>query len=206
MCSDFPDEFWFVRKKLGKVIIISFTDISEADTGPVSVWTEKLIKEYLGDAVIHVRGSAKNVEEILSKVRGHLATEKIRSIVTIGGDKALKTMTKDDKILESVLEGIHEKSKVLNIQSKDADEKPLFVSIPAIENLALSIGFEMPEEKIMRCLQSVGIVINDKGDPLDPIALLTQKIVRILPRIKPIDVDADTRAQNMARKALEQSL
>mgnify|MGYP003392737759 CR=1 FL=1 len=189
--------------KDGKVVIVSDTGISDAVTPDVYQKTAKLVSKYLDDAVIHVRGKGA---ELPALVESAIKGEKIRAIVTMAGDGTLNAKTADGRNVMDALSALHDKSRILDIQSKDSDGNRLFIQVPALYNLALSIGYEMPNEKIMQCLQSIGIVIDANGNPIDPMIILTEKLVRILPRIRPVDMDADTRAQTLARKALERSL
>ncbi|MDO8536020.1 MAG: hypothetical protein Q7S30_03310 [Candidatus Omnitrophota bacterium] len=193
--------------KDGKVMIIWDTAISDNDnTNAAAQQTAKLIDERLGEgAAIHIRGNGENSAKLLAEVDRYLKSENVRAIVTIAGDKTLKAPAPIGGTVEEALQKLHEKSKVLNVQSKDT-EGPLFIQVPALYNLALSIGYEMGEERIIQCLQSIGIVVDDNGKPIDPMSILTEKIVRILPKIRPVDMNADTLAQTLARKALETSL
>ncbi len=187
--------------KDGKVMIVWDTDLD--GTGPTAQMAQKLVEKYLGNAVANVRGTG---EKLLRSAQEVAMMNRLRSVVVIAGNKTLATRIVEGGTVQDALQSLHEKSKILDVQSEDVDGKKLFVQVPAFYNLALAIGYEMPQEKIMQCLQNIGIVIDGNGNPIDPIALLTEKIVRILPRIRPIDVDTDTRAQTLARKALERSL
>ncbi|MDP3788926.1 MAG: hypothetical protein Q8R48_00810, partial [Candidatus Omnitrophota bacterium] len=193
--------------KDGKVMIIWDTAISDTATNAVAQQTAKLIDKRLGEgAAINIRGNGTNSAKLLGEVQKYLGSENIRAIITIAGDKTLKADAPMGGTVEEALQKLHERSKVLNVQSKDAEGNPLFIQVPALYNLALSIGYEMPQDKIIQCLQNIGIVIDDNGKPIDPMSILTEKIVRILPRIRPVDMNADAEAQTLARKAVEHSV
>lgn len=201
--------FFIVREGIhlngGKIIIVWDTGISDARTNETILKTQNLVTKYLGDAVINVRGTG---EEMLDAANKEAQNEKgnIRAIVTITGDKTLRIKTLSGKTIEEELTALHDKSKVLNIQDKDKDNKPLHIQVPGLTNLAISIGFEL-NDKIARCLANIGYAFDAVGNPIiDPIAILTQKVIRILPRIRPIDISAEAEAQRLAKESVGKAL
>ena len=188
--------------KEGKVVVVWDNGVSDVETTHVALQASRLVEKYLGDAVINVRGDK---DTILSQVRDIVLREpNIRAIITITNDKTLGANDAETgATIEAGLKALHEKSRILSVQNMDGKDR-LFVPVPALYDLALRIGFEQP---IADCLARIGIATatDENGRPIDPMSDLW-KILRIIPRAKPINVGAEAEAQKAAKNALERAL
>jgi hypothetical protein len=133
-------------------------------------FADDLINNYLHDAVINIR--ANTPQGILDSIDEEMGKAKkpIQAIITMAGkntlDSVIKVDGKDVKVADAI-SGIQlqtNKNLILNIENKDSQNRPLHISVPAMYNLALSIGFG---QDITGLLASIGIAVSaDPGKPV----------------------------------------
>jgi hypothetical protein len=76
-------------------------------------------------------------------------------------------------------------------------------SVAAVYDLALRFAYQADKPyKIIECLNRIGIVADSDGGQLDPYSVLSDKIIRIIPKARPID-GKEIEAQRMAKEALD---
>lgn len=183
--------------KDGVVIVGCDTDIGgEVETSASMLKANKLAEMILGEkTVINIRRPGKDLlkaiqEEVNRLLAGNI---NIRSIVTIVGDETVKNTGKE---LEAL-------GKVLNVQGAEWR----FMPVAVLYDLAICFAYGM-ENEIIGCLSRVGLVFDEEGKPLDPAKtddikkILSAKLIRLLPIIKPVSLTDNEQAQNAAEKVM----
>jgi hypothetical protein len=161
------------------------------------------LEKHLGGLVINRRVNSRNILDVAREVVG---AGGIRAVITIAGDDILSATT-DGKIIRDELRALHPKSRVLDVQTKDNDGNPLFIPVPALYDLALHLGFEKEiDAGFAALLNRIGLFFDADGEPIDPLKISTYFIIRLIPRIRPENINEDAAAQTMAREAVDSSL
>ncbi|MDD5436453.1 MAG: hypothetical protein PHX20_02810, partial [Candidatus Omnitrophica bacterium] len=129
----------------------------------------------------------------------------IRAVVTINQDGRLNTTAAGQEVYRELLRLKPDgKSRILDVQTNGDDK--LFVVIPAIYDLALRLGFGYEiDAEFATFLRRIGAFFAANGKPIDPLAISTQFVIRIIPRVRAADINADA-AQAEARKVVDTSL
>ncbi|MFA6321804.1 MAG: hypothetical protein WCY36_08135, partial [Candidatus Omnitrophota bacterium] len=189
--------------KEGKVLIVRVAKESGASTDLLAQRIGQKLDDNLKDLVINIRATKVNAVSIAADI---VANENIRSVVFINEDSTLID-TEEGKLFQAAVQGLHEKSRVLDVQSHDGEGNLLFVPIPAIYDLALRLGFEQDMDNgFAMLLSSIGMFLDTENKPIDPFKMSTYFVIRIIPRVKPANINADAEAQKLTKDAVEQSL
>ncbi len=170
-----------------KVLILYDTGIDpDLDTAHVARAGEVAVNKYMNGAVTEVRGTGKALLDAARVQARALATTD--AIVTIAGDATLKEVGQD---------GLKDLGKVINVQNPDNRHIPVI----GLYDLALKIAYDLGDERILECLNRIAI-----KDPNDLTPFTTEDIrrgvIRILPKIRPVDMAEAVEAYKAAQAAL----
>ena len=187
----------------GKVLTIYIKNSkNNTATDFVAQAIDDKISEQLEGLVINKRVTLDKAVETAKAV---MATNNIRAIVTINEDGKLNTTAVGQEIYKELL-GLKPdgKSRILDIQTNN--DAKLFASIPAIYDLALRLGFDQGiDPDFAAFLRGIGLFYDAGGERLDPLAISTQLVIRIIPTARAAAINADA-AQAEAAKVVYRSL
>ncbi|HPM43380.1 MAG TPA: hypothetical protein PLV52_06080, partial [Candidatus Omnitrophota bacterium] len=194
----------------GVVIIASDTGMTrtkpgekpEVNTQDVFKVAADLTGEMLGEKlVVNVRGTGQGLVDAINTAVSSISGKniKVRSVITLAGTDTATRFGNE-------LQNVHENAKVLNIE----DTQGMLIPVAALYELALAIGFELGDIKILNCFNRIGLVLDANGERIDIMALdsnklrelLAKKIIRILPVIRAVNTADHVAAQAAARRAL----
>ncbi|MBP7056271.1 MAG: hypothetical protein KBB52_05420, partial [Candidatus Omnitrophica bacterium] len=192
----------------GVVIIASDTgmtrtkpgDRPEVNTQDVFKVAADLTGEMLGEKlVLNVRGTGQGLVDAINTAVSSMSGKniKVRSVITLAGTDTANRFGNE-------LQNVHENAKVLNIE----DTQGMLIPVAALYELALAIGFELGDAKVLSCFNRIGLVLDANGNRIDIMdaetlrRLLAEKIIRILPVIRAVNTADHVAAQAAARKAL----
>ncbi|MBN2453480.1 MAG: hypothetical protein JXB40_04385 [Candidatus Omnitrophica bacterium] len=158
------------------------------DTSDVARACEEVIQAKLSDEVLVVRGTGA---ELLTRIEATKALKggRMDATVTIAGDATL------DSIGQSNFKAL---GRVINVSNPENR----YVPVVGLFDLALRMAFDLGDDRILDILNR--IAIKDPGNP-SPFTLedIKKGIIRIMPKIRPIDLADDARAYRAAQLALK---
>ncbi|MBU0605983.1 MAG: fructose-bisphosphatase class II [Candidatus Omnitrophica bacterium] len=169
-----------------KVLILYDTAIDpNLDTVHIARAGEVAVNKYMNDAITVVRGTGKALRDAPDV---HKALKAGDAIVTIAGDSTLKEIGQD---------GLKDLGKIINVQNPDNRHIPVI----GLYDLALKIAYDLGDERILECLNR--IAIRGPNDPT-PFTMedIRRGVIRILPKIRPVDMAEAVEAYKAAQAAL----
>ena len=158
----------------------------------------QILDRGLSGLVVNLRVDSKDVGGIVEEAGRIIRDGNIRSVVVINEDETPVTTA-----ICGQLQGLHKNSRIIDVQSKDA-AGPIFVPIPAIYDLALRLGFGQDINAAF--LDSIGIIQDTDKNPIDPNNIFNYYSIRLIPKARPAEVNADAEAQRITKEAIESSL
>ncbi|MDD5427854.1 MAG: hypothetical protein PHI58_01275 [Candidatus Omnitrophica bacterium] len=189
--------------KEGKVLIVRIGKESRQGTDQVAQRIGQKLDNYLPDLVINVRTTKDKAVEAAA---AYIGKGDIRAVIAINEDGALID-TAEGKAFQAAIQGLHAKSRILDVQSTDSDGNPLSVPVPAIYDLALRLGFDQViDGDFAAFLGRIGLFLDANGEPIDPLKMSTYFVIRIIPRARPVNMNADAEAQRLTKEAVDKSL
>lgn len=178
-----------------KAVIVAYdTGLeSEIQTGKVAQQGEQSLNKprYLNNRLVNVRGTGQKLVDGIRKAIAELEGEGIPyALVTIAGNKTMSEVSGDLEKLKG--------NKILNIQNPDGR----YIPIIGLYELALRMAYDIGEDRILECLNRIA------ANPDNPNNIFTKDdlgrvVIRLLPRIGPVDTEEARKAYEAAKKVLE---
>lgn len=160
---------------------------------------ETKVNKYLRGALIEVRGTGKALAERVEEEANALKGKANYIVVTIAGDR---TISEVDKQNIPVL------GKVINLGIKEESGKITPVPVMALYEFALRLAFDQDLSRLRMCLERIMDEEMNKlngglsyDEIINSLVNNEHKIVRILPRIAPINFNAAREAYKAAQAA-----
>ncbi|MBI5124419.1 MAG: hypothetical protein HZA72_03270 [Candidatus Omnitrophica bacterium] len=178
----------------GTVILAYDTALEpKLSTTHVSKAGEVGVNRYMGGKLINIRGTGKALLEAIQAEKARLEGQGVplASVVTIAGDGTIKDVGEGN---------LKELGKVINVQNPEDNR---YIPIIGLYDLALRIAYELGEDRILDALNRIALNPEERPFTMDDVhTLLSTGILRILPKIVPIDTAAALEAYKGAQQAL----
>jgi mannose-6-phosphate isomerase class I len=188
-----------VGEAVDMVVILAYdTGMAQRDAGTddgsllTSRLVESVLNKHLGDVgknlVVTLNGSGAGLAHQIEAERSRLERQgkKVRSVVAIAGSA---TVQQNGDALQKL-------GTVLSVHSAPG----FYNAIPDLYDLALRIAYERLD--VIDCLRRISVppAADDEGSDL--LRPLTGGIIRVLPKIRPVNLEAEREAQQTVQHAL----
>ncbi len=183
-----------------KIIVLGRDTGLDPEANAAAQAGKAAVEKYLGDSLIEVRGKGKSLLEGMQAQIAQLKAEgKVEGkdfvVITIAGNTTLDQINKNDR---------KDLGKIINIlDAIKAGSGKNYLPIIGLYDLAIRIAYNQDTDNILSCLNR--IASNENGRPFikdDIEKLLAEGLIRILPKIGPVNMTEAIEAYKAAEQVL----